>query len=74
MLTGALAWPPATKTELFRQLRNDARLSAQRLNTFRDMYASDETQQLLAKARQSYSQDSDLTKANDVPAYGWDKS
>lgn len=58
---------------MFAEVKKAALQTTQDLQTFRENWQSDETQDLLAKSRESLQRDGNLAKANKVAKYGWAK-
>lgn len=56
---------------MFANVRQAAVQSTDDLKAFREQWTSQQTQQVLARIRESAEKDGDLTKANDVAKYGW---
>lgn len=44
------------------------------ISTFRTQWEGPQTQQILAKAKESQTKDKDLSAGKDIPAYGWTDS
>jgi hypothetical protein len=58
-------------TQRFAQIRSAAVGSTADLQAFKQVWKSDETQKLLARSKESLQKDSDLSKAVNVPMWGW---
>lgn len=56
---------------MFAEIKKAAMQSTDGLKTFREDWTSEQTQQLLARSKESLEKDGDLSKANGVARYGW---
>lgn len=56
---------------MFASIRKAAVTTTDDMKALRDKWSSEQTQQLFAKARESERADADLSKAWDLPRYGW---
>ena len=60
-----------TKPQLFADIKSAAVTSTTELKDFRENWTSEQTQNLLVKAKDSKQRDGDLTKSMNIPRYGW---
>ncbi|KAK5692681.1 hypothetical protein LTR97_010995 [Elasticomyces elasticus] len=67
----ALAHLERLQEQMFTNVKKAAVASSNDLKTLRESWASEETQQLLSRSKESLRKDGDLSKANDVARYGW---
>ena len=65
--------PVKDKAQLFVQVKTAAVQAVGDVEGLRNSWNSDETQSLLTKSRESLAKDSDLSKAANVPRYGWNE-
>lgn len=70
-LISPLARPNTTKAEAFGALKKSAVAAVTDVKAFRSQWSSQQTQQILARAKDSESQDHDLSAGRDIPVYGW---
>lgn len=70
-LVAPLVRPNAGKAQMFAEVKKSALQSTGDLKAFQESWASEQTQQLLARSKESLQKDHDLRKANDVARYGW---
>lgn len=63
-----------TKTEAFNGIKKAAIGAVTDISTFRTQWEGSQTQQILAKAKESQAKDKDLSAGKDIPAYGWTNS
>ena len=56
---------------MFVEIKKAAITSTSDIKRFQDDRNSEQTQTLFAKSKESAEKDNDLSKANDVPSYGW---
>ncbi|KAK4956517.1 hypothetical protein LTR10_006044 [Elasticomyces elasticus] len=61
----------SSRQQMFTNVKKAAVASSNDLKTLRESWASEETQQLLSRSKESLRKDGDLSKANDVARYGW---
>lgn len=66
-----LTRPNTTKVEAFNGAKKAAVTAVTDVKSFRSQWRSQQTQQILAKARDSESRDHDLSAGKDIPVYGW---
>lgn len=59
---------------MFAEVKKSAVTTTGQLAAFRDDWNSERTQQILAKAQESEQRDPDLSKAAEVPRFGWTES
>lgn len=65
------ARPTQGRAQTFASVRKSAVQSTENLKGFREVWKSDQTQDILARSKESAEKDPDLSKAKDVAAYGW---
>ena len=63
--------PAASKAQMFADIKKAALVSTDNIKTFRDDWISEQTQALFARSKESLEKNADLTKAGDVPKFGW---
>ena len=56
---------------MFAEVKKTAVTSTSQLTAFRDDWNSEQTQQIFAKAQESEQEDQDLSKAQEIAAFGW---
>jgi hypothetical protein len=56
---------------MFAEVKKTAVTSTSQLTAFRDDWNSEQTQQIFTKAQESERKDQDLSKAQEVAAFGW---
>ncbi|GAB7350596.1 hypothetical protein MBLNU459_g1165t1 [Dothideomycetes sp. NU459] len=70
-LYGPLIRPNTTKSEAFGVLKKAAVAAVADVKDFRSQWQSQQTQQILARAKESDARDHDLSAGQDIPIYGW---
>ncbi|KAK5128412.1 hypothetical protein LTR85_003080 [Meristemomyces frigidus] len=70
-LVAPLLRPNASKEHMFAEIKKSALQSTNGLKAFRDDWTSEQTQQLLARSKESLERDGDLSRADGVARYGW---
>ncbi|KAK4547796.1 hypothetical protein LTR36_000754 [Oleoguttula mirabilis] len=70
-LVTPLLRPNASKAHMFAEVAKSAVQSTDDLKAFRDNWTSGQTQQILARSKESLDGDGDLSKADGVARYGW---
>ncbi|CZT16253.1 uncharacterized protein RCC_02095 [Ramularia collo-cygni] len=70
-IVSPLASTASDKATLFAATKDAALQSTSRLHTFRDDWNSQEIQNLFKEGKESLQKDTDLSKAGDVPKWGW---
>ncbi|KAM0720789.1 hypothetical protein Q7P37_003074 [Cladosporium fusiforme] len=60
-----------SNAQMFAEIKKSTTTSTTQLTSFRENWTSEQTQQLLAKAHESEQKDRDLSKGQEVPAFGW---
>lgn len=66
-----LAKPNTTKHDAFNGLKKAAIGATTDLGSFRTQWEGQQTQQILERAKESRSKDSNLSAGTDIPIYGW---
>lgn len=56
---------------MFAEIKKSATTSTTQLASFRGNWSSEQTQQMLAKAHESEQKDRDLSRGQEVQAFGW---
>lgn len=59
------------KAQLFAEIKTAAVQSVQDVGTLRETWNSEQTKDLVARSKESFEKDGDLSKAAEVPRYGW---
>jgi hypothetical protein len=70
-LVSPLIKPQTSKAHMFAEVKKTAVTSTSQLTAFRDDWNSEQTQQIFTKAQESERKDRDLSKAQEVAAFGW---
>ncbi|KAF2718804.1 hypothetical protein K431DRAFT_203480, partial [Polychaeton citri CBS 116435] len=70
-LVAPLIQPQQSRVHMFAEIKKAAIASTTDLKTFSDSWHSEQTQQLFTRAKESVGKDGDLSRAADVPVYGW---
>jgi hypothetical protein len=70
-LVSPLIKPQSSKAHMFAEVKKTAVTSTSQLTAFRDDWNSEQTQQIFTKAQASEQKDRDLSKAQEVAAFGW---
>ncbi|KAL1589110.1 hypothetical protein WHR41_01959 [Cladosporium halotolerans] len=70
-LVSPLIKPQTSKAQLFADIKKSATTSTNQLASFRNDWNSEQTQQLLSKSRESEQKDPDMSKGQEVAAFGW---
>jgi hypothetical protein len=70
-LVSPLIKPQTNKAQMFAEVKKTAVTSTSQLTAFRDGWNSEQTQQILTKAQASAQKDQNLSKAQEVAAFGW---
>lgn len=65
------ARPTSSKAQTFAAVRKAAIQSTDDLKAFREVWSSEQTQDVFVKGKESFEKDADLSKARDVAAFGW---
>ncbi|TKA26141.1 hypothetical protein B0A50_04638 [Salinomyces thailandicus] len=63
--------PGTSKSQMFAEVKKAALQSRAAMKAFRDDWSSEQTQQLLARSRESLQRDGDCGRAGEVARYGW---
>lgn len=66
-----MARPVKDKAQLFVQVKTAAVQAMNDIQELRSSWTSQESQEMIIKSRESLQKDSDLSKAANIPHYGW---
>lgn len=73
-IVAPLLQPNRPKPKLFADIKEAALGATKELHAFRDSWNSEQTRNTLARSKESYRENSDLSRAVEVPRWGWTRN
>jgi len=70
-MIGPLLSPADSKAQIYEDVRNAATQSMTGIKRLKQLWTSEQTQRVFAQSRDSLARDQNLSRADEVPAFGW---